>query len=89
MGRNRRRHGTPHGGGFPLSMAIPGDVVRLVGVRGGNTIRRRLADMGLTPGMIVRVVQTNGGPVIIAFRDDSRLALGWGMAQKIYVEPVL
>jgi len=71
-----------------LSMASPGQEVRLVGVRGGWGVRRRLADMGLTPGEKVWVVQSGGwGPLIIAVR-GSRLALGRHMAHRITVEPV-
>jgi Fe2+ transport system protein FeoA len=73
---------------MPLSMASPGQEVRLVGIRGGWGIRRRLADMGLTPGENVWVVQSGpSGPLLIAVR-DSRLALGRGMAHKIMVEPI-
>ena len=73
---------------MPLSMVSPGQEVRLVGVRGGWGIRRRLADMGLTPGEKVWVVQSGpSGPLLIAVR-DSRLALGRGMAHKIMVEPI-
>ncbi len=73
---------------MPLSMASPGQEVRLVGVRGGWGVRRRLADMGLTPGEKVRVVQAGpSGPLIIAVR-GSRVALGRGMAHRIMVEPV-
>lgn len=73
---------------MPLSMASPGQEVRLVGIRGGWGIRRRLADMGLTSGEKVWVVQSGpSGPLLIAVR-DSRLALGRGMAHKIMVEPI-
>jgi len=71
-----------------LSMVSAGEEVRLVGVRGGWGVRRRLADMGLTPGEKVWVVQSDhSGPLLIAVR-GSRLALGRGMAHKIMVEPV-
>lgn len=73
---------------MPLSMVTPGEEVRLVGIRGGWGVRRRLADMGLTPGEKVWVVQSGpSGPMLIVVR-DSRLALGRGMAHKIMVEPV-
>jgi len=73
---------------MPLSMASPGQEVRLVGVRGGWGIRRRLADMGLTPGEKGGGVQSGpSGPRLIAVR-DSRLALGRGRAHKIMVEPI-
>ena len=73
---------------MPLTMASPGQEVRMVAVRGGQRVRRRLADLGLTPGTIVRVVQSTAGPLIVAFEDDARLALGRGMAHKIQVEPL-
>ena len=71
---------------MPLSMVTPGESVRLVSIRGGRRIRQRLADLGLTPGTTLRVVQANAwGPLIVAFKDDARLALGRGMAHKIEV----
>jgi len=74
---------------MPLTMAGPGESVQLVAVRGGRRLRRRLADLGLTPGTSVRVVQVNPmGPLILAFKDDVRLALGRGMAHKIQVKPL-
>lgn len=73
---------------MPLSMASPGQEVRLVGIHGGWGVRRRLADMGLTPGEKLWIVQSGrSGPLLIAVR-DSRLALGRGMAHKIMVEPI-
>jgi Fe2+ transport system protein FeoA len=71
-----------------LSMASPGEEVRLLGVRGGWGVKRRLADMGLTPGETLRIVQADSsGPLLVAVR-GSRLALGRGMAHKIMVEPI-
>jgi Fe2+ transport system protein FeoA len=73
---------------MPLSMASPGQEVRLVEIQGGWGVRRRLADMGLTPGENLWVVQAGpSGPLVVAVR-DSRLALGRGMAHKIMVEPM-
>jgi len=74
---------------MPLSMVAPGQEVQLVTVYGGWGIRQHLADMGLNPGVRMRVVQANfsGGPIIIAVR-DFRLALGRGMAHKIMVRAV-
>jgi Fe2+ transport system protein FeoA len=45
-----------------------------------------LADLGLYIGMRVRIVQDDlSGPVILAVKNDSRVAVGRGMAQKILV----
>jgi Fe2+ transport system protein FeoA len=71
---------------MPLAMVAPGEEVRLIAVRGGQRMRKRLADLGLNPGLTVRVVQRNAhGPLILAVM-DSRIALGRGMAHKIMVE---
>jgi Fe2+ transport system protein FeoA len=68
-------------------MASPGIEVKLIAIRGGRRIRKRLGDLGLTPGTVLRVVQADAwGPLIVAFKDDARLALGRGMAHKVMVE---
>jgi len=70
---------------MPLSMVRPGEVVSVVGIRSGRGLPRRLADMGLLPGTKIRVVNSmRPGPIIIDLR-GSRLALGYGIAQKIMV----
>jgi ferrous iron transport protein A len=72
---------------IPLPMARNGQALRLVSIEGGAHLRQRLGDMGLTPGTSLRLVQADGGgPLIVAVKDDSRLALGRGMALKIIVE---
>ncbi|HEC35328.1 MAG TPA: ferrous iron transport protein A [Anaerolineae bacterium] len=74
---------------MPLTMATPGEAVKLVAIHGGRRVRQRLADLGLTPGTTLHVVRADSwGPLIVAFKDDARLALGRGMAHKIEVEPV-
>ncbi len=74
---------------MPLIMAPPGEDVKLVAIHGGQRIRKRLADLGLTPGTVLRMVQADSrGPLIVAFKNDARLALGRGMAHKIMVEPL-
>ena len=66
-------------------MVSSGEVVRVVAVRAGWGLQRRLADMGLTPGVQVRVVNSQRpGPVVIDIR-GSRLALGYGVAHRIMV----
>ncbi len=71
---------------MPLAMVSPGETVTVVSVRAGWGLTRRLADMGLTPGVPIRVVNSQmPGPIIIDLR-GSRLVLGHGMAHKILVE---
>ncbi|GAB4478002.1 MAG: hypothetical protein Kow00124_21890 [Anaerolineae bacterium] len=59
---------------------------RLVCVEGGRTLRKRLADLGISTGSEVRVVQNYGGPIILAVKEDARMAIGRGMAHRILVE---
>ena len=69
-----------------LAMVSPGKTVQVVGVRFGWGLQRKLADMGLTPGVTVRVLNNQiAGPVIIDLR-GSRLALGRGMTQRVLVK---
>ena len=71
---------------LPLNMVSPGRKVKLVAVRGGQGIRRRLNDMGLNIGAEFRIVHSHFfGPCIIAI-DNTRLVLGRGMSHKILVE---
>ena len=70
---------------MPLSMVSTGETVKLAAVRAGWGLQRRLADLGLTPGVRVRVVSSGKpGPVVLDVR-GSRLALGYGVAHKIMV----
>lgn len=73
---------------MPLAMVSPGKEVRLLSIRGGPRMRKRLADLGFNLGMTMRVMQRDGhGPLILAVK-DSRLALGRGIAHHIMVELV-
>ncbi len=72
---------------MPLTMVPVGVQVRLVDIRSGQKLSHRLAELGLTPGIEITVVQDAGGPILVAVR-DSRLALGRGMAHKLIVTPI-
>ena len=73
---------------MPLAIVSPGEVVQVVDVRAGWGLRRRLADMGLTPGVVIRVMNSQmPGPIVIDLR-GSRLVLGHGMTQRILVRKV-
>lgn len=76
------------GSTLPLCRLEPGDAACIVAVDEGRRFRKRLADLGLAVGMEVQVVRASRGrgPMILAICSDSRLALGWGIANKILVE---
>jgi ferrous iron transport protein A len=70
---------------LPLTMVTPGQTVKLLDICAERKLRRRLTELGLTTGTELRVMQDQGGPVLIAIR-DTRLALGRRMAQRILVD---
>lgn len=71
---------------MPLSQVASGQTVQLVCLCECKRLRKRLADLGLTTGQPVRVVQNHfAGPLILAVREDARLAIGRGMARQIQV----
>ncbi|SHE65242.1 ferrous iron transport protein A [Thermoanaerobacter uzonensis DSM 18761] len=71
----------------PLAMLPVGKNAVIVNVVGGEGIRRRLTELGLSRGAVIRVIKKDIGPLIIAL-DESRMVLGFGMAQKIMVEEI-
>ena len=71
----------------PLSAARRGQSVRLIHIDAGHRLSHRLAELGLTPGVVMEIVHKNGGPMLIAVR-GARLALGQGVTDKILVIPV-
>lgn len=71
-----------------LNMVRSGETVELVQIKEGTRLRKRLADLGLNVGLPVRVVQNHfTGPLILAVKEDARLAIGRGMAHNIRVCP--
>ena len=70
---------------MPLTMASPGERVRIIGFMGGRGMERRLTSMGLNRGADVEVIKSSGpGPLIVASR-ETRIAIGYGMAKHILV----
>jgi Fe2+ transport system protein FeoA len=74
-------------GNGETGIVISIEVGRGHGRGGGSGFGRRLMDMGLTPGTRITVVKSAPfhGPLEILVR-GSRLALGRGMAERIFVE---
>jgi DtxR family Mn-dependent transcriptional regulator len=58
-------------------------------IRGGHTVLQRLLDMGLTPGTKITLLKAAPfeGPIEISVR-GSKLAIGRGIASKVFVEPL-
>ncbi len=70
---------------MPLTSVNPGQEVTLIDIQGGRGLRSKLYSMGLIPGVKLRLLGNRGGPIMVAV-NDTRLALGFGMARKIIVK---
>lgn len=64
-----------------------GQPVRLLAVRSDHKVVHRLAELGLTPGVSLTVVQAAGGPLLVAVR-GARIAIGRELAEQIEVAPL-
>ena len=68
-----------------LSRVRAGESVKVVALGAGWGLQRRLADMGMTTGVEIKVISSGrSGQVIVEVR-GSRMALGHGITQKIIV----
>lgn len=72
---------------MPMSFVQTGSNVEIIGIAMGQTLNKKLMEMGLNAGMEVKVVKNDGGPLILGV-GASKLALGKGMGQKIMVRVV-
>ena len=70
-----------------LSDMPVGQHLRLVHIEGGQRLRRRLLALGISIGGHAQLVQRRGGGVVLA-HDGNRVALGAGIAHKLFAEAV-
>lgn len=70
----------------PICELMSGTTGTVVELHGGRAFQDRLMSMGLAPGAAIRIVrQGRGGPVLVAV-GETRLAIGRGMSEKVFVE---
>lgn len=75
----------PQNSAIPLSALRTGEAGNVAEVHGGHHLRSRMLTLGLTPGARVTMLQNYGhGPLIVRVR-DTRVALGRGEAEKVFV----
>lgn len=71
----------------PVSELDVGQRLRLVRVDGGQRLQRRLLALGLAIGGEAELVQRRPGGVVLA-RGGNRVALGEGVAHRLYAEVI-
>lgn len=70
---------------LPLSDCPRGHTACLRCLHVDRCVVHRLLELGLTPGVELRVVQDSGGPMLVSVR-GSRVALGRDLAANLWVE---
>lgn len=71
---------------YPLSLSQLGKQVQVATINGGNNLMKRLLAMGISEGSALTVIQHGEGLVVRC--QDTRWALGHGMAHKILVTDI-
>ena len=72
---------------FPLAEAGSGDQLRVASIQGGREMSRRLHEMGLAVGVPLIALTGGRGPATVRV-GETRMAIGHGMAQKVWVERI-
>jgi len=72
---------------YCLSMARPGDLVRVTAVIANKHLKKRLVSMGVLTNSRLRIIQRRGGATVVGF-DASRIAIGSSMSQNIMVSTI-
>jgi len=77
----------PSSNGAAALESVPaGQTVRLVSVQAGHGLRQRLAALGLLANVRLKVLRNEGCGQIIVEVKGTRVALGRGMARRIFVK---
>ena len=72
---------------LPLVQLPVGNRARIVEIRGGRELSRRLLALGLRVGVELDLLHRRGRGVVVG-RSGIRVALGAGVAEKVYVLPL-
>jgi len=73
---------------FPLALASEGDHLRIAAIGAGKELSRKLRDLGLPVGSEVTVIHCPFEGLMVLAHNDTRVALGAGMAHRILMAPV-
>lgn len=72
-----------------LTEANDEKVLKVVSIEAGKNVKQRLIALGLHPNDLIQVISNPGfGPILIKnlSKDNARIAIGRGIAQKIKVD---
>lgn len=70
---------------MPLTMASPGQEVKITRIHGSDSTCMRLVNMGITAGIPVRVISRNPSSLLVGVR-ETRIMMDVRLAHQIYVQ---
>ena len=71
-----------------LAARKPGESVVIRNIAQGRILRQRLLNLGLVPGETVQIVRGGGrNPMVLEIR-GTKVVIGAGMAEKVFVLPL-
>lgn len=74
---------------LPLSFLSEGEKGIVVKLNGGRSFQEKMLSMGINQGNNVEILSGAPGQALLVKIGDTRLALGFGLAQKIEIEKQL
>lgn len=77
----------PSGATLPLSLAKAGETLQVVRIKGADSMKRHLENLGFVEGSSITVISDVSGDVIVEVK-GSRLALNKSMSHRIFVSLV-
>lgn len=72
---------------MPLNFIGMGKFAEINSVQGCESMCKKIMEMGMSKGAIVKIMKNDKGPLIVKV-GETRLVLGRGMAQKVMVREV-
>ena len=69
---------------MPLNFIGIGKLAKINSVQGGENMCKKIMEMGMSTGAIIKIMKNDSGPLIVKV-GETRLVLGRGMAQKVMV----
>ncbi|MCK5114984.1 MAG: ferrous iron transport protein A [Candidatus Aegiribacteria sp.] len=73
--------------GYPLTMALSDEYVRVVTITTDHAAESRLVSMGINPGALLHIIAASGsGPIVVA-RDETRFGIDRKTAWHVRVVP--
>lgn len=76
---------SPQQPSFPLGLAAPGELIEVVAIQGSEKLQKRMASMGLRPGIQLEALQNEQAGGLVVRVGETRLALGAAMLHKVQV----